>query len=329
MQTTIAKHLEKMRFLLQFFTDHSSATRKEFFKAWYDSYLSDNGENIFGDDLFDTLREELYALFHIDIDVVSEQKRGPGVRYGIVNRPFTRENAIFQWTIGFLAIPDMVKLCMSIKDYVLLDDFPSTYMNMRIFAEAIKENRHVAFSYKKYSRKQSLPRKYNVRPHFLVSYRNRLYLIAKVGDGDFLRFGLDRMTEIHKTDKPFERDSEESASDFLRDCFSFISKEKGMNCKEVVIRTYDNECCYLEDVPLHHSQRKVRETEEYVDYKVRLFPTMDFHAAIQERGDRMEIMSPQEERATAISRLFASLKRYFPSFDVDVFMRTFAEKSKA
>ena len=42
----------------------------------------------------------------------------------------------------------------------------------------------------------------------------------------------------------------------------------------------------------------------------------------------MEILSPQEERATAISRLFASLKRYFPSFEVEVFMRTFAEKSK-
>lgn len=324
MNTKAQIHLEKLQFMFDFFRKRESATRAEFNEAWERSYRSDNGTNPILDDLFVELREELYVFFGIEIEIVSKQQRGPGVRYGITNKEIYQSDKVLQWMMGFLEMRDALKSCFHIHDRVILDTFPSSNHMLRPIANAIYEKRKVYIKYRKYG--VDSMRKYKAKPYYIVSYRNRLYLLCVVGKEKFLCLAMDRIEDLEQTEEFFEWEFTMTAEEFLRYCFSCVRPDTDKEPCNITLRAHDTECFYLEDVPFHGTQEMIGKGNGYADYSVILYPTMDFYGAVLQRGSRLEVVEPEPIREEMKCRLLDALKRYYPSFDRETFERTFAEK---
>lgn len=324
MNTKAQIHLEKLQFMFDFFRKRESATRAEFNRAWDRSYRSDNGTNPILDDLFSELREELYVFFGIEIEIVSKQKRGPGVRYGITNKEIYQSDKVLQWMMGFLEMRDALEACFHIHDRVILDTFPSSNHMLRPLANAIYEKRKVYIDYAKYG--CNTLRHYKVKPYYIVSYRNRLYLLCIVGRENFLCLAMDRIKSLKQTEEFFEWEISQTAEEFLRHSFSCVRPSNGIGVCDITLRAYGTESYYMEDVPFHRTQQCKGSGEDFMDYSISIYPTMDFYGAVLQRGERLEIVEPQPIREEMKCRLLHALSRYYPSFDVETFERTFAEK---
>ena len=74
-----------------------------------------------------------------------------------------------------------------------------------------------------------------------------------------------------------------------------------MEPEKIVIRAFGTECNNLRDLPLHHSQHEIANTEEYTDFELYLRPTLDLQGHILSRGSRLKVISPQS-LADKISR---------------------------
>lgn len=60
-----------------------------------------------------------------------------------------------------------------------------------------------------------------------------------------------------------------------------------------MLRAFGNERYYMRELPVHHTQRAIGEGRNYIDYEVRLRPTLDFMGYIVSRSALVKVMEPQ------------------------------------
>lgn len=53
---------------------------------------------------------------------------------------------------------------------------------------------------------------------------------------------------------------------------------------------------YLRSLPLHHSQRQLKETDEYIEFDYYLVPTDDFVMRLMSFGALVEVLQPASLR---------------------------------
>lgn len=86
------------------------------------------------------------------------------------------------------------------------------------------------------------------------------------------------------------------AEEYFYDSFGVMMPHNGEKAVDVVVRAKGDAIFYLEDVPMHHSQRKIKEEKGYADFQLHLKVTNDWIGAVLQQGDRLEVMSPKEVR---------------------------------
>jgi hypothetical protein len=65
-----------------------------------------------------------------------------------------------------------------------------------------------------------------------------------------------------------------------------------MKPERIVIRAYGLEPHYLRDLPLHHSQKEIKRTNEFTDFELRLKPTNDFKTHLLSLNSWIRIIEP-------------------------------------
>lgn len=109
----------------------------------------------------------------------------------------------------------------------------------------------------------------------------------------FMVLSFDRMTSLELTDEAFEMDKKFDAEAYFAEYFGVMTDDR-IPMQRIVLRTYGNERFSMRDLPLHHSQRVVKEAEDYIDYVIKLRPTSDFLAYLLSRGQWVEVIEPKE-----------------------------------
>ena len=94
------------------------------------------------------------------------------------------------------------------------------------------------------------------------------------------------------TDIKFTIDPDFSAEEYFSESFGVVQGDE-FPTERIVLRAYDMERFYIQDLPLHHSQRLVSKCEDYADFELYLRPTADFCAQILSRGKYLKVIKPQ------------------------------------
>lgn len=127
--------------------------------------------------------------------------------------------------------------------------------------------------------------------------------------GDLFIFSLDRIESIELLQTKFVVDKNFDAEAYFNDCFG-IMVDGSLEAERIVLRAYGLEPFYLRDLPIHHTQKEIKKTEEYTDYELKLRPAEDFIEYLLSLSTRVKVLEPVWLAKEMQQRLMDALSRY-------------------
>lgn len=250
--------------------------------------------------------------------VIIECDRKDGYRYFIENEEVLKENSIQNWMFSTLSVSNMLDGNAGLQKRILLESIPSGDDKLRQIIDTMRENRRIRIQYHKYSSAES--KQYTLEPYCLKLYNRRWYMLVKKADGpapneekdkkgDLFIFSLDRIESIELLQTKYTIDKNFDAEAYFNDCFGImvVGKQK---TERIVLRAYGLEPYYLKDLPIHHSQKEIKKTDEYTDYELKLRPAEDFIEYLLSLSTWVKVMEPAWLAMEVQQRLKDALSRY-------------------
>lgn len=262
---------------------------------------------------FNRHRDSILDIF----GVIIECDRKDGYRYYIENEEVLKENSIQNWMFSTLSVSNMLDGNAGLQDRILLESIPSGGDKLRQIIDAMRDNKRIRIQYHKYTSAES--KLYTLEPYCLKLYYRRWYMLVKKADastpdddtkkGDLFIFSLDRIESIELLQTKFVVDKNFDAEDYFNDCFG-IMVDGSLKAERIVLRAYGLEPFYLRDLPIHHTQKEIKKTEEYTDYELKLRPAEDFIEHLLSLSTRVRVMEPVWLVKEMQQRLKDALSRY-------------------
>ena len=245
--------------------------------------------------------EDIFGVY-IDCD------RKAGNKYFIGNREVLHEDSVQNWMLTTLSVSNLLSESMSLNDRILLESVPSGGGMLETVIKAMKESRKLSFSYQKYGKQQPDADR-EVSPYCVKLFRQRWYVLGPIANGEMRLFSLDRMGDVTLQKEKFKMDKNFDAIAYFSESYGVMVDHR-IDTERIVLRAYGLEPYYLRDLPLHHSQREIRTTDEYCDFELRLKPTSDFKGKLLQRAEWVEVLEPQSLIDDIIVLHQRSINRY-------------------
>ena len=263
---------------------------------------------------FNRHRDSILDVF----GVIIECDRKDGYRYYIENEEVLKENSIQNWMFSTLSVSNMLDGNAGLQDRILLECIPSGGDKLRQIIDAMRENRRIRILYHKYTSSESKP--YTLEPYCLKLYNRRWYMLVKKADaptpsedkdkkGDLFIFSLDRIESIEMLQTKFTIDKNFDVEVYFNDCFG-IMVDGSLKAERIVLRAYGLTPYYLRDLPMHHTQKEIKRTEEYTDFEYKLRPAEDFIEHLLSLSTRVRVIEPVWLAKEMQQRLKDALSRY-------------------
>ena len=265
---------------------------------------------------FRRYKNELEEMFGLCIEV------GKGYKYYIANDHVLQEDSVQNWLLSTLSMNNIISESTSVHDRIQIESVPEV-RHLETLVDAMKESRRVRISYQKY--KDAEPTERVIEPYFIKLHKRRWYVVAKQIDNGKLKikneagaskdagyrtFSFDRIVSVEMTKETFTMPENFDPKEYFADCFGVMRGGEKWPAQRIVLRAYGNEPHYMNDLPIHSSQRIIGQGDGYVDYEVRICPTSDFMGYILSRGKWLQVISPQSVADDVNTRLLEAAERY-------------------
>lgn len=244
--------------------------------------------------------EDMFGIY-IECD------RKNGNKYYIGNEEVLREDSIQNWMLSTLSVSNMLGESQSLQHRILLENIPSGDDKLQLVINAMKENRQVMMTYRRYGSPAS--NSFTLAPYCVKLFHQRWYLLGCLSNGFLATFSFDRMEEVKMTLTKFKLPEDFDASEYFRESYGIVVNDK-VKTERIALRAYGYEPYNLRDLPLHHTQREINKTEDYSDFELRLKPTTDFMTKLFSRGEWLEVLEPQSLADELIEWHRKAIERY-------------------
>lgn len=166
-------------------------------------------------------------------------------------------------------------------------DFLQGHENLKKIIEAIATKRWVSFNYESFVNNTN--RNYKVIPSLLKRYQSRWYLIAQTKN-THITFGIDRITNFKTLSEKF-KDTDLKMPDKLESVVGL--NYSGGEEQRVVIQADALQSKYLKSLPLHPSQKIIKETKDYTHFEYRVIPNLELRQALLRLGEQVKVIEPK------------------------------------
>lgn len=244
--------------------------------------------------------EDMFGIY-IECD------RKNGNKYYIGNEEVLREESVQNWMLSTLSVSNMLGESQSLHQRILLENIPSGDVKLQVVINAMKENKQVMVTYRRYGSVAS--NSFTLSPYCIKLFHQRWYLLGHLSNGFLTTFSFDRIEAVKILTTKFKLPKDFDASVFFSESYGIVVNDK-VETKRIVLRAYGYEPYYLRDLPLHHTQREINKTEEYSDFELRLRPTTDFMTKLFSRGEWLEVLEPQSLADELVEWHKKAIERY-------------------
>lgn len=240
----------------------------------------ESGGVAFSRTTFNRHRDAILDMF----GVIIECDRKDGYRYFIYNREVLEEDSVQNWLFSTLSVSNMLDENLGLQHRILLESIPSGDVHLLQIIKGMRESRRIMMTYRRYGAASA--NSFSVAPCCVKLFRRRWYVLVSMArpsskDGveriedKFAVFSLDRIENIELQKSKFTLNPDFDAAGFFNECFGIVVGD-GSKPVRIVLRAYGLEPHYMRDLPIHHSQREIKETDEYTDFELYMRPTSDF-----------------------------------------------------
>ena len=292
--------------------DRKHLTFEEIADEWKEARANQNND-VLDKRTFHRYRDNIQSQFGISV----ECNKSDGYRYYVKRDPVDNDD-VTEWMLSSLrlaSLGDMLKY----HNKVMLDTPPYNTEYLDDILAAIDKNYLLKFKYVSGFGAES---DMVLAPAFVRYYKQRWYVVGvKVGDCKFSQ--TDNKVDERKLIRclPFDRISflklicEKhplppkmkkflTPENYYEDCFG-IYRMEDVPVENIRIRAFYPEYNYIEEVPLHESQQKVKESKDgmYREYTLTVRPSRDFLQELLWHGRNIIVLKPESLKQEVIGIL--------------------------
>ena len=178
------------------------------------------------------------------------------------------------------------KIGVSVKDLegvIVFDEVPDLkgIEHLNRLLNKIIEKQVIVMHYKPYEGNEI---SYIFHPYFLKEYNNRWYVIGWNEEEDMIyNVPLDRIVDFEDSYSEYNDTKRVSSTSYFKDIIG-LRKNDGKPQK-LTYQFQKPRAYYVETKPLHHSQKKVKETENYIQFEINVIPNPELKSLISSFGD--------------------------------------------
>lgn len=174
---------------------------------------------------------------------------------------------------------------------------------------AIKEHLIVEFEYENV--RTGTKRRHRIAPYFLKEDQMRWYLAGVQDSGKVLLFGIDRIYGLKVSEEKFKRNEEIDEAGMFDNCFG-IWNDESIPVEKIILKYDALDGQFLKSVPLHHSQRIIKDCDDEFIISLNIKITNDFVMTLLSRSRSLEVIRPAHLRERIKSIYETALRRYAP-----------------
>lgn len=256
-------------------------TRNEIFELW-----RDNRDISWGEPLslatFKRYKDACFDIFKVDIRCDKYH------RYYIHNEREFREDNVHQWMLQSLSLSRVLRNSERIYNRILIAPTPSDVW-VEYVITAMNNSQMIEIVYQEYDAAEG--KSITIEPYCLKTYHHRWSVLGRHRDGTMKVYGLDRVTKVGIIKETFTIDPDFNAEEFFSEYYG-VRLDGDVPVQKVVLRAHLNERFILEKQPVHHTQNKIGEGENYADFELTLRPTFDFVTYLESQGRFVEVLEP-------------------------------------
>ena len=261
-------------------------------EKWLDTEMSGGVE--FARSTFNRHKDAIQDIFGINIDC----DRKGGYKYYIANEKVLCEDTVQNWIVSTMSVNDVISDSRALHDRIVLQQIPCDEY-LETFINAMKRKVRVEVKYRRYESDNVT--EVDFEPYCLKLFNQRWYVLAhfhrdatpEKEERDYYGvYSFDRMQEVSLTNVKFEVRDDFDAQDYFSECFGVFASES-TPAERIVLRAYNKQRYYLNDLPLHHSQKVIGRGENYTDFEYYIRPTIDFCGHILSLANQLKVICPQ------------------------------------
>lgn len=269
---------------------------------------------------FHRYREDIANLFGIEVECV----KANGYQYHIRQDQYA-DKRLTDWLLSSLRMASLGDV-LKYHDKVMLEKAPDNTHYLDDIIQAIDKRYAIRFNYRTpYGDEMEM----KIAPAFLRLFHQRWYVIGNLmeqnghapksnPDGSDYRprvLPFDRIDGMEIVSEQ-QHLSENTQKQLKPDNFYYgyygIIRQQNLPPRKIRIRAFFPENHYIEEVPLHESQTKIRDAEDlsYTDYELYVSPTRDFEQELLWHGRKIIVLSPEDFRQEMVGILKDMARSY-------------------
>ena len=160
--------------------------------------------------------------------------------------------------------------------------------------DAIRKKEALEITYQVYGKERKV---HLVSPYMIKEYRNRFYLVARKHNQTenkelIFCFGMDRIKSIKKSTMQFLITKGFDSKNFFKHSFG-ITRDVNKEPIDLMLKFSNLNAHYILSKPLHHSQRIIEQTHDYLIVSIKVFESFELNMAVLSYGSGVEVLSPR------------------------------------
>ena len=261
-------------------------TRDDINRRWAHCRYNDNHEEEFPERKFHRYKEEIQEIF--DVDIRCSKSRGNV--YYIENKDDI-SGGTRQWFLNAMAVHSMMDQAKDITDCVLYEDIPEGTQYLSLIVDAIRHRTQLQLTYHSFNRQEQY--ELTLSPYCLKVFKQRWYVAGcpSTHPNETRIYALDRVQTMRPTDQTFIYPKQFDAKAFFAPYYGVF---RNATPTKVIIEANPQSAQFLRLLPLHDSQKELRQFHGNTFFEYYIAPTLDFIQELRTHGTDIRVREPEE-----------------------------------
>lgn len=261
-------------------------TREDIDRRWSRCRYNDDHEDQFPERRFHRYRHELEEIFDIDIKC----NRSRGCVYYIENKDDIGGDLGRKWLLNAMSVHSMLDQAQDISENILYEDIPLGTQYLTSIVDAIRTRTKLKVTYHNFIRNEIYD--FYLAPYCLKAFKQRWYVAGcpSTHPTETRVYALDRILGMELTNDEFKYPKDFDSHHFFAPYYGVFRNAKPT---KVIIEANDKSTQYLRLLPLHASQKEIKQIEDFTYFEYDIAPTFDFIQELRTHGTDIRIVEPE------------------------------------
>jgi predicted DNA-binding transcriptional regulator YafY len=190
-----------------------------------------------------------------------------------------------------MAVHSMMDQAKDITDCVLYEDIPEGTQYLSLIVDAIRHRTQLQLTYHSFNRQEQY--ELTLSPYCLKVFKQRWYVAGcpSTHPNETRIYALDRVQTMRPTDQNFIYPKKFDAKTFFAPYYGVF---RNATPTKVIIEATPASTQFLRLLPLHDSQKELRQFHGNTFFEYYIAPTLDFIQELRTHGTDIRVREPEE-----------------------------------